>query len=170
MADAVLSGVRPAPASQRPAAVFVSGLPGSGKSALTARIAEAAALPWPPHEQLAVVDADVLRGFHGQYASLLRDPALPCFEDAVPWWFDGSGFEHAVFRDARGLLPQIFASRRSFLQLSVMHSDANLEWARHVVVEQGYEAHLLLVHAPLDVAVTRARARAARTGRWCPES
>lgn len=168
MTAAVLSDVPPAPTSQRAVAVFVSGLPGSGKSAIATALAEAAALSWPPRLELAVVDADALRGFHGQYALLENDPQLQCFEDAVPWWLDGSGFEQAVFRDPDGLMAQIFATRRSFLQLTVMHSDENLRWARHVA-EKGYEMHLLLVHTDTDVAVARARARASRTGRWCPE-
>ena len=34
---------------------------------------------------LAVVDADMMRGFHGQYAALAADASRPCYEDAVPW-------------------------------------------------------------------------------------
>jgi hypothetical protein len=119
-----------------------------------------------PATQLALVDADVLRGFHRQAAALLADPSGVRYEELVPWWMEGSGFKEAVFKARGGLMDALLSSRRSFLQVAVMHSEAHVGWARHVVA-RGYRAHLLLVHAPVDVAVARARARAYSTGRWC---
>jgi hypothetical protein len=173
MLSSTLAHVPPAAPHERPHAVFVSGLPGCGKSSLAARLAAAALLLPAPHAhapppQLALLDADVLRGFHAQTAALLRDPSGVRYTELVPWWLEGSGFEQAVFRDEDGLARTLLATRRSFVQVAVMHTDAYVRWARHVVA-RGYTAHLLCVHAPAGAAAARARARAQRTGRWCDE-
>jgi hypothetical protein len=101
-------------------------------------------------------------------AALLRDPSGVRYTQLVPWWMEGSGFEQAVFRDRKGLAQTLLATRRSFMHVAVMHTDAHVGWARHVVA-RGYTAHLLCVHAPAGVAAARAAARARRTGRWCDE-
>lgn len=144
-----------------PHAVFVAGLPGAGKSTLVPRLFAAQQLP---RGDFAVVDADALRAFHAQFAEV--SARAERYEDEMAWFMAGSGFEDVVFRRPDGLMAALFRERRSFVQLSLVNSAEALRWVRYVV-RQGYRAHLLLVHAPAEVAAARAVARAAESGRWC---
>jgi hypothetical protein len=166
MRAATLAGVRPAAPHEPPHAVLVSGLPGSGKSCVAARLAAAHLLLPRPPPSLAWVDPDTLRGFHAQFASLHAACLAggECFEDLVPWWLEGARFEEAVFRAPDSLMDALLASRCSFVLCAVMRSEGSVAWARHVAA-RGYTAHLLLVHTPAEVAAARAAARARATGR-----
>ena len=151
---------------QPPVAVFVSGLPGSGKSSLAAGLHKSGLAPLELSGSCAIVDDDVLRGFHAQYASLASAPDGVRYTDLSPWFDDGSGYEEFLFRAAGGLLDVTLRSRCSFVQAVNVHSAGSVAWVSYVV-RRGYRAHLVLVHVPVKVAVERAAARAAATGRWC---
>lgn len=154
-------------AAAQPHAVFVSGLPGAGKTALFRSLLASGRLP---DLDYAVVDADDLRRFHHQFV----EQAAPAssnerFEDGVAWFMEGSQFEDAVFRRPEGLMQTIFANKCSFVQPVTINSESKVGWIKFVI-EQGYIAHFVLVHVPLGVSITRATSRAYRTGRWCPPS
>lgn len=166
---ATLMGAEQAPATQPPDAVFVSGLPGSGKSSLAASLHAAGLSPLLPPRGCALIDDDALRGFHAQYASLASAPGGARYKELSPWFHDDSSYEEAIFRAPGGLLDAVMGGRRSFVQAANMHSAGSVSWVRHVI-RRGYRAHFVLVHVPADVAVERAAARAAATGRWCPAS
>ena len=168
MLRTVLAGTQPASADSRPDAVFVSGLPGSGKSTLAQLLHGARLQPLLPVQDCpcALIDADALRAFHGQYAALAGSPDGVRYTELNAWFMETSGFEEAIFRAPGGLLDNIMSSRVSFVQTSNMHSAGTLEWTRYVV-SRGYRVHFVLVHVPVEIAVARAAARAAATGRWC---
>ena len=153
----------------RPHAVFISGLPGSGKSSLSAHalsVLEADGAT-PPAASFASLDADSLRSFHAQFQHDFLAAGSCQYEELIPWFLEGSGFEESVFRAPSGLAQSVLDARHSFVQPAVFDSAAYLDWIDHVSCVHGYIPHFVFVHAPLETAIVRATARAATTGRFC---
>ena len=150
-------------ATGKPDAVFVNGLPGSGKST-AARALAAGGLLGRPASHFAIIDADELRGYHGQVEALFA--AGISYESLVSWWQEGSDFERLIFKEPEGLMHHLFSQQLSFIQPAVMATPGSVDWVRYVV-EKGYTCHLVVLDVQTDEAASRARARSASTGHWC---
>lgn len=177
-----------------PVAIFISGLPGGGKSSsfydihstLTRHSSPSSSFPSsslsyviPPLEEIAVIDFDQLRNFHAQYKhysslpfvssspSLSSSPQYQSYKDLVPWFISGTDFEQTFFRHSpnRGLLPLILSRHCSFAMEAVLDSVGCFSFIQHVS-ESGYRILFVHVHTPVDKAIERAERRAYNTGRW----
>lgn len=160
MKSSVINGVSPAGEGTKPSAVFITGLPGAGKSTLAAKLSSST---------FALVDVDSLRLHHGQYAAIEAEEAASCtsYLELIPWFDEGSRLEECVFRSPTGLMNSIFYLRLSFVQPAVVcRSGGNVSWLE-TVTSKGYRCHLMVVDASVETASSRALGRALRTGRAC---
>ena len=151
-----------------PTAVFVCGLPGSGKSSTLDTILSRLPLPTQGVARgCAVVDTDTLRAFHADFRARLED--VTQYEGLVEWFLKGTNFEEDIFRSETGLMQRALREQRSFVQLATMRTRGFLGWVEYVA-SRGYNVHLQVVHVPLEIVLERTVSRAHATGRWTPPS
>eukprot|EP00026_Physarum_polycephalum_P001541 Phypoly_transcript_01543.p1 GENE.Phypoly_transcript_01543~~Phypoly_transcript_01543.p1 ORF type:complete len:197 (+),score=14.56 Phypoly_transcript_01543:145-735(+) len=153
-----------------PTAIFITGLPGGGKSKSLDLIFNSVCHQLPPKETFAIVDFDHMRSFHEQYVyhSNTPNPEDPLrhqsFYGLVPWFLEGTDFENTVFRafPTRGLFPLIFANKYSFVMEAVLDSSRSFNFVQYAA-SRGYQVIFAYVYTPLETAIQRAEERAYQT-------
>ena len=183
------------PRARQPIALFVTGLPGAGKTTSLRRF-WTDAQEWlgaggeagdRSLESLVDLDMDSVRQCHAQFALLSHGlapggaaPAVPgptaahataplwSYTELVGWFLDGVDAEGLLYRDPDGVVHRLWEGRHSFVLPAVLNRPECLQFVRDCK-GRGYQPHLVCVRAALDVALRRARARAAQTGRWTPD-
>lgn len=157
-----------------PIAVFVSGLPCSGKSTSLSYFFK---LRQWELKDFAIIDADNLRQFHQQYLQLsgievndinpsgIVSCARLSYTNLVEWFMNGTHYETEVYRNPEGLVPVLLKRKLSFVHTAIMDTQGCLDFIDHVR-NQGYVCHFIHIHVPIKTAVIRAVTRGHRTGRW----
>ena len=151
-----------------PMAVFVTGLPGSGKSTILKKMLATIGLE---EAECVNLDMDIVRSFHCQYQNFryqrtCSPNVFQSYQDLVPWLNNGpTNLEDLVYRNPDSIVRQLLANRRHFVLPGVMQYDSTLIFMRHCV-SQGYKLCLVGVHVEEDTAIRRVATRALRTGRF----
>ena len=153
-----------------PTAVFVVGLPASGKGTVLEEILWNLGLSV---ETMANLDMDHIRSFHGQFTQHIR--GVPCaadgrfeiYKDLISWFNEGSGAEQILYKGNTSIVHDLLSRKCDFIV--PVHSMASLDFIKYVSSDRyGYVPYLIEIRVSLEVAIERASIRAKVTGRYTP--
>jgi len=153
--------------NENPIAVFISGLPGSGKSSCTQNIMDCMGID---RSDLVDIDFDLIRNFHETYRVLLNPigkTTLPIesFLELVPWFMEGTNFEHVLFQRENSIISDMLSRKISFIMKAILSTAGCYEWVQYVR-ESGYTILFIHVDCSIQEAMKRAEFKAYQTGRW----
>ena len=154
--------------SKAPIALYLMGIPGSGKTTIAEDILEIFNLP--SISFFASLDMDNIRLSHADFRKYLQNYTDEngkqiTYKELVSWFNKGSNAEHALYKGENSLVEScILNYRRNFIL--PVHTIASIEFMQFVSSNYGYESVLVDVHVSYDVALQRVEARARATGRY----
>ena len=159
--------------AEAPTGVFVTGLPGSGKSACLAQVLMDLGLEL---DDMVNLDVDNICLFHSQYQkhaqrvswTSLQAPKdvihLESFQGLPTWFHSGAQAEELLYKGANSVLAKLMQRRCHFVLPGIFDQPGTLEFMRFVIKE-GYKVHLVGMDVTPDTAQQRAKLRAKKLGR-----
>ncbi|CAK9096017.1 Acetohydroxy-acid synthase small subunit [Durusdinium trenchii] len=157
----------------RPKGVFVTGLPGAGKSSLLQEVLSHLDIEL---QDVVNLDVDEIRRFHGQYQeeaqklswSELAEPAdainFQSYQGLAGWFHAGVDAEQILYQGPNSVVSQLMGKRCHFVLPGIFDEPGTLEFMRFVA-SAGYEVHLVGIHVSPETAQERVETRADRSGR-----
>lgn len=154
-----------------PQAIFVTGLPASGKTSLCRKILPRLGLDL---DKCVDIDMDQVRSFHCGYQLFRHQPVegranhLVSFQDLVGWLMRGGHIEKMIYKKADGVVHTLLQEKLDFVLCGVIDSESTLKFMQTCVRKIGYHPHLVGVHVAEETSLERAKQRAEKTGRRTP--
>ncbi|CAJ1331074.1 unnamed protein product, partial [Effrenium voratum] len=157
------------PSRSKPRAVFVTGLPGAGKTSCLEGLLSDLGMAL---NETVNLDADGARCFHAQHQRYAQQICEVDSNEALhftslvdlPSWFHNSDMKKVLYEAPDSVLSQLLQKRCDFVLPGIFDEPSTLRFMEDVLKEN-YQVHLLGIHVTADTATQRAEMRASSTGR-----
>jgi len=168
------SSIQPVIMEKAPIALYLIGLPGSGKTSIVEEILGMYDLS--SISSFVNLDMDYIRLFHSEFCKHLKGYSIEndncrrkIFKELITWFNNGSNSELVLYKGENSLVEScVLKQRRNFIL--PVHTIASIEFIQFVSRRYGYEPILVDVKVSYEVALRRVESRARATGRYTSQS